>query len=405
MFSKMNVRDLSDVQLQGRRALVRVDYNVPLDDHGRVTDDARIQATLPTLQYLRGRQARLVLMSHLGRPKGQVVPKYSLGPVAEHLSRVLGEDVTFVPSTITAEAVAATEKLEPGGVLLLENTRFDAREEKNDPSFAQALSALGDVYVNDAFGAAHRAHASTAGVARYLHPAVAGLLMERELEHLGGLIAKPERPFIAVMGGAKVSGKIDLIENLLAKLDRLCIGGAMACTFLRAMGLDTGKSLVEEDLIDFAGKLMERAGDQLVLPSDAIVAPSLESGEGARTVSVDAIPAGEMLLDIGPASAKAFEAVIDGAQTILWNGPVGVFEQRAFAEGTRRIGIAIANATANGATSVVGGGDSAAAVAAFGLVDRMTHVSTGGGATLEFLAGEELPGVAALTDRAVGESP
>ncbi|MGD8866616.1 MAG: phosphoglycerate kinase [Gemmatimonadales bacterium] len=399
MFDKMNIRDLSDVELQGRRALVRVDYNVPLDEHGNVTDDARIQATLPTLQYLRGRQARIVLMSHLGRPKGKVVPKYSLRPVAEQLSRLLGEEVLFVPSTVSDEAVAATEKLEVAGVLLLENTRFDAREEANDPEFAKALSGLGDVYVNDAFGTAHRAHASTAGVARYLRPAVAGLLMERELEYLGGLLAEPERPFVAVLGGAKVSGKIDLIDNLLGKLDRLCIGGAMACTFLRAKGVETGKSLVEEDLIDLADQLMDRAGDSLVLPSDAVVAPSLESGEGAHTVKVEAIPADRMLLDIGPDSAGEFGSVIQGAKTILWNGPVGVFEQRAFSEGTRAVGRAIAKATSRGATSIVGGGDTAAAVAAFELVDRMTHVSTGGGATLELLAGKELPGVAALTDK------
>ncbi len=399
MLNKMNVRDLSDVQLQGRRALVRVDYNVPLGEAGQVTDDARIQATLPTLSYLRGRQARIVLMSHLGRPKGEVVAKYSLRPVAQHLARLLGEEVGFVPSTVSDEAVAATERLEPARVLLLENTRFDAREEKNDPSLAEAMSALGDVYVNDAFGTAHRAHASTAGVARYIRPAVAGLLMEREIEYLGGLLAEPARPFIAVLGGAKVSGKIDLIENLLGKVDRLCIGGAMACTFLRAKGLETGASLVEEDLIDLATELLERAGGALILPSDAVVAPSLESGEGAHVVSVEAIPATQMLLDVGPASARTFGSVIKSAKTILWNGPVGVFEQAAYAEGTRAVGLAVAEATAGGATSIVGGGDSAAAVAAFGLVGRMTHVSTGGGATLEFLAGQELPGVAALTDR------
>lgn len=399
MLNKMNVRDLSDVQLQGRRALVRVDYNVPLGEAGQVTDDARIQATLPTLSYLRGRQARIVLMSHLGRPKGEVVSKYSLRPVAQHLARLLGEEVGFVPSTVSDEAVAATERLEPARVLLLENTRFDAREEKNDPSLAEAMSALGDVYVNDAFGTAHRAHASTAGVARYIRPAVAGLLMEREIEYLGGLLAEPARPFIAVLGGAKVSGKIDLIENLLGKVDRLCIGGAMACTFLRAKGLETGASLVEEDLIDFATELLERAGGALILPSDAVVAPSLESSEGAHVVSVEAIPATQMLLDVGPASARTFGSVIKSAKTILWNGPVGVFEQAAYAEGTRAVGLAVAEATAGGATSIVGGGDSAAAVAAFGLVGRMTHVSTGGGATLEFLAGQELPGVAALTDR------
>ncbi len=399
MLDKMTVRDLSDAQLGGKRALVRVDYNVPLDDDGRVVDDARIRATLPTLEYLRGRDAKIVIISHIGRPKGEVVPKYSLRPVAEHLARLLGEEVEFVASTVSDEAVAASERLDPGGLLLLENTRFDPRETKNDRSMAEALAALGDAYVNDAFGAAHRAHASTEGVAHFLQPAVAGLLMERELENLGGLLAEPQRPFVAVLGGAKVSGKIDLIDNLLGGVDRLCVGGAMACTFLRARGLETGTSLVEEDLIDLAGRLMQKAGDTLVLPTDAVVAPSLDGGADARVVGVDAIPSDEMLLDIGPDSARAFAAVVSGARTILWNGPLGVFEQEAFAGGTEVVGRAIAKATAGGATSVVGGGDSAAAVAALGLVEHMSHVSTGGGATLEFLAGKVLPGVAALTDK------
>jgi phosphoglycerate kinase len=399
MLNKMTIRDLCEAQLQGRRALVRVDYNVPLDEDGRVTDDARIRATLPTLEYLRGRQARVVLMSHLGRPKGQVVPKYSLRPVAEHLAGLLGEEVGFVTGAGSGEAIEATEALQPGQVLLLENTRFDPGETKNDPALAEAMGLLGDVFVNDAFGTAHRAHASTAGVAGYVQPAVAGLLMERELDYLGGLLAQPQRPFVAVLGGAKVSGKIDLIENLLGKVERLCVGGAMACTFLRAMGLETGASLVEEDLIEFAGTLIERAGDELVLPIDAVVAPSLESGEGATVVGVDGIPADQMLLDVGPESAEAFTEVIRNARTILWNGPMGVFEQAAYAEGTRVVGLSVAEATAAGATSIVGGGDSAAAVAAYGLADRMTHVSTGGGATLEYLAGKELPGVASLTDR------
>jgi phosphoglycerate kinase len=399
MLNKMNVRDLSDGQLRGKRALVRVDYNVPLDDDGNVVDDARIRATLPTLGYLRGREAKIVLMSHLGRPKGQVVAKYSLRPVADHLADLLGEEVGFIADTVSQEAVAASESLEPCGVLLVENTRFDKGETTNDSALARAMAALGDVFVNDAFGAAHRAHASTEGVTRFLQPAVAGLLMERELEHLGGLLADPRRPFVAVMGGAKVSGKIDLIENLLGTVDRLCVGGAMACTFLRAMGLETGRSLVEEDLIELAGRLMERAGDTLVLPSDAVVAPSIESGGEAHVVSVRAIPPDEMLLDVGPTSSEAFADLIHDAQTILWNGPVGVFEQEAFARGTEVVGRAVAKATDSGATSVVGGGDSAAAVAAVGLVDRMSHVSTGGGATLEFLAGKVLPGVAALTDR------
>jgi phosphoglycerate kinase len=398
MLNKMNVRDLSDDQIRGKRVLVRVDYNVPLDD-GRVADDARIRATLPTLGYLRERDARIVLMSHLGRPKGEVVPKYSLKPVAERLGQLLGETIAFVPGTVSDEAIKASEELVPKSLLLLENTRFDAREEKNDPSMSEALARLGDVYVNDAFGTAHRAHASTEGVAHYLQPAVAGLLMERELEYLGGLTVDPRRPFVAILGGAKVSGKIDLIERLLGAVDRLCVGGAMACTFLRAMGLETGESLVEEDLVGLAAKLIERAGETLVLPTEAIVAPSLDRGDLAHTVSVEELPKDEMLLDIGPESARAFSDRLRSASTILWNGPVGVFEHEAFAQGTRTVALAVAEATDRGATSVVGGGDSAAAVAAFGLADRMSHVSTGGGATLELLAGKELPGVAALTER------
>ncbi len=399
MLSKMNVRDLSDVELNRKRALMRVDYNVPLDEGGAVADDARIRATIPTIQYLRGRGAKIVLMSHLGRPKGVAVPKYSLQPVAEHLSHLLDVEVAFAPTTVGGEAVAASERLEPGQVLLLENTRFDARETANDPELSRALAALGDVYINDAFGAAHRAHASTAGVASFLRPAVAGLLMERELEHLGRLLAAPEAPFVAVLGGAKVSGKIDLIENLLQKVERLCIGGAMACTFLRALGLETGRSLVEEELIGLADELMKRAGDKLLLPQDAVVAPAIERGDEARIVGRQAIPSELMLLDIGPKSAADFADALKGARTILWNGPLGVFEQQAFAGGTRVVARAVAAATAAGAQSVVGGGDSAAAVAALDLGDRITHVSTGGGATLEFLAGKELPGVVALTDR------
>jgi phosphoglycerate kinase len=399
MLDKLTVRDLSDTQLSGKRALVRVDYNVPLDETGRVEDDVRIRATLPTLQFLRDRGACLVLMSHLGRPKGEPNPKYSLRPVADRLAELLGAEVGFAAETASPETVARSKQLEPGAVLLLENTRFDARETQNDPSLSRELAALGDVYVNDAFGAAHRAHASTAGVAEFLEPAVAGLLLERELDYLGRLLKDPARPFVAVLGGAKVSGKIDLVENLLGKVDRLCVGGAMACTFLRAMGLETGKSLVEEDLVEFASEMLERAGDALALPSDAVVAPAIDRGDAARVVSREAIPAGEMLLDIGPDSADDFAEIVRGARTILWNGPMGVFEQAAFANGTSVVGTAVADATAAGATSVVGGGDSAAAVAELGLADRMSHVSTGGGASLEFLAGKELPGVAALTDR------
>jgi phosphoglycerate kinase len=399
MLDKLTVRDLNDSQVRGKRALVRVDYNVPLDDDGVVADDQRIRATLPTLENLRDRGARCVLTSHLGRPKGEPVPEFSLRPVADHLAGLLGAEVGFVSSTTSDEARAASERLESKQVLLLENTRYDPRETKNDPSLARELAALGDIFVNDAFGTAHRAHASTAGVAEFLRPAVAGLLMETELEYLGGLLRDPARPFVAVLGGAKVSGKLDLIENLLGKVDRLCIGGAMACTFLRAMGLETGRSLVEEDLIDLAWGLMGRSGDALVLPTDAVVAPAMDRGDAARVVSTDAIVADDMVLDIGPESAGEFAYVVRSARTILWNGPMGVFEESAFSGGTRAVAFGVSEATSHGATSVVGGGDSAAAVAALGLSHRMSHVSTGGGASLEFLAGKELPGVAALTDR------
>lgn len=399
MIDKLTVRELSDTQVQRRRALVRVDYNVPLDDDGDVADDGRIRATLPTLEYLRGREARIVLMSHLGRPKGEADSRYSLRPVARHLGELLGEDVMFVASTVSDEAVGASNELEPGQILVVENTRFHPGETANDKEFAAGLAGLGDVYVNDAFGAAHRAHASTVGVTRYLRPAVAGLLMERELEHLGGLLASPQKPFVALLGGAKVSGKIDLIESLLDKVDQLCIGGAMACTFFRAMGLDTGRSLVEEELIDVAGKLMERAGDALVLPDDVVVAPAIERDAHPRIVSRGEIPGDQMVLDIGPQSARRFASIAADSRTILWNGPVGVFEHEPFRAGTRVVAHGVVEGTRAGATSVVGGGDTAAAVSGFGLTEQVTHVSTGGGATLEFLAGKDLPGVSALTDR------
>lgn len=399
MIDKLTVRELSDTQVQRRRALVRVDYNVPLDDDGDVADDGRIRATLPTLEYLRGREARIVLMSHLGRPKGEADSRYSLRPVARHLGELLGEDVMFVASTVSDEAVGASNELEPGQILVVENTRFHPGETANDKEFAAGLAGLGDVYVNDAFGAAHRAHASTVGVTRYLRPAVAGLLMERELEHLGGLLASPQKPFVALLGGAKVSGKIDLIESLLDKVDQLCIGGAMACTFFRAMGLDTGRSLVEEELIDVAGKLMERAGDALVLPDDVVVAPAIERDAHPRIVSRGEIPGDQMVLDIGPQSARHFASIAADSRTILWNGPVGVFEHEPFRAGTRVVAHGVVEGTRAGATSVVGGGDTAAAVSGFGLTEQVTHVSTGGGATLEFLAGKDLPGVSALTDR------
>ena len=396
--NKLTLADLPDSAIRGRRALVRVDFNVPLDEHGHVSDDTRIRAALPTLEYLAERGGRVVVLSHLGRPKGKPELKYSLEPVARHLARLTPRRVRFVETTDSDEALKATLSLPDGEILMLENTRFLGGEETNDERLARALARLGDFYINDAFGAAHRAHASTEGVARHLKPAVAGFLMEKELRYLGRALSNPERPFVAVLGGAKISGKIDVIKQLLPKVDRLLIGGAMACTFFRAMGLQIGRSLVEEDRVAMAKDLLARGGDKLVLPEDAVVAPSIEQAAKARTVSRDAIPAAQAMLDIGPRSVEHFAKDIVRAKTIIWNGPMGVFETKPFDEGTRRIAEAIATATDKGATTIVGGGDSAAAVALFGLEDRMSHVSTGGGASLEFLEGKTLPGVAVLDD-------
>jgi phosphoglycerate kinase len=396
--NKLTLADLPDSAIRGKRALVRVDFNVPLDEHRRVSDDTRIRAALPTLEYLAEHGARVIVLSHLGRPKGKPELKYSLEPVSRHLAGLTSRRVRFVETTDTDEAMKATLSLPEGEILLLENTRFLGGEESNDERLARALARLGDVYVNDAFGAAHRAHASTEGVAHHLKPAVAGFLMEKELRYLGRALADPERPFVAVLGGAKISGKIDVIEQLLPKVDRLLIGGAMACTFFRAMGLETGKSLVEDDRVSMAKDLLARGGDKLVLPSDAVVAPSMEAGGQARTLARDAIPADQAMLDVGPRSVAAFAREITAAKTVIWNGPMGVFETKPFDAGTRRIAEAVAAATDQGATTIVGGGDSAAAVAQMGLEDRMSHVSTGGGASLEFLEGKTLPGVAVLDD-------
>ena len=395
---KKTIRDLRDTELRGKRALVRVDFNVPLDDRGRVSDDTRIRASLPTISYLLERGARVILLSHLGRPKGKPEQKYSLEPVARRLAELLPKaKVTFVESTDTDEAMKATRG--GPGVVLLENTRFLGGEETNDERLARALAELGDVYVNDAFGSAHRAHASTEGVARYLKPAVAGFLMEKELEYLGAALGNPKRPFVAVLGGAKISGKIDVIDSLLPKVDRMIIGGAMACTFFKAMGVETGKSLVEPDRVDMAKELLKRSGSKIVLPVDARVARSLDSPEKAHIVAREAIPPDEAMYDIGPESEKHFAEVIRGAKTVAWNGPMGVFEKPPFDSGTRAVARAMADATKHGATTLVGGGDSAAAVAELGLEGAMSHVSTGGGASLEFLEGKTLPGVAALDDR------
>jgi len=375
---------------------VRVDFNVPLDDAGAVTDDTRIVAALPTLRSLANAGARLVILSHLGRPKGKPDAKYSLAPVAERLRAVAQFPVRFCAETDTDAAIEATRALADGEVLLLENTRFLAGEEQNDPVLAGRLALLGDAFVNDAFGAAHRAHASTEGVARHLKPAVAGLLMQKELEYLGSALERPRRPFVAVLGGSKISGKIDVVESLLPRVDALLIGGAMACTFYRARGYETGTSLVEPDRVQMATELLERAGTTLILPHDAIVAPGFEAPEKAHAVRRDQIPANEAMLDIGPDSAASYGRAITTAKTVLWNGPMGVFETPAFAAGTLAVARAMAEATKRGATTIVGGGDSAAAVAQAGLSDQMSHVSTGGGASLEFLEGKVLPGVVAL---------
>jgi phosphoglycerate kinase len=396
--NKRTIRDLAPAEVRGRRALVRVDFNVPLDGT-RITDDTRIRAALPTLQALIKDGARIVLLSHLGRPKAKPEAKYSLAPVAKRLAELLGKPVAFCPETDTDAALAATKALADGDVLLLENTRFIPGEEKNDEALSRSFARLGDFYVNDAFGTAHRAHASTAGVAAFLHPAVAGLLMEAELNWLGAALDKPARPFIAILGGAKISGKIDVIEAMLPKVDGILVGGAMACTFFKAMGLETGTSLVEPDRVDMAKSLIERAAFRLTLPHDAVVAPSLAEAAKAHVVKRDAIPATEAMLDIGFDTTQSYRRAILAARTIVWNGPMGVFETPPFDAGTNAVASAMAEATAAGATTIVGGGDSAAAVEQMGLAAKMSHVSTGGGASLEFLEGKVLPGVAALDER------
>ena len=394
---KRTLESLDPAGIDGRRALVRVDFNCPVKD-GTVTDTTRIRAALPTIKYLRERGARVVLLSHLGRPKGGPDSKYSMQPVVRELERLLGAPVTFLADPTAEEAVTATRRLPRGGVAVGENTRFYPGEETNDHALAERFAALGDFYVNDAFGSAHRAHASTEAVARLLKPAVSGFLMQQELRYLGEALHGPKRPFVAVLGGAKISGKIDLVEALLPKVDAILLGGAMACTFFRAMGLETGKSLVEEDRLDLARQLMSKAGGKLVLPAGAVIAQKLESGAETRAVTRDAIPAGWAVFDIDPATERDFAGRIAAAGTVVWNGPMGVFETPPFDHGTLAVARAMADATGKGAVTVIGGGDSAAAVAQAGLAGRITHVSTGGGASLEFLEGKELPGVAALDD-------
>jgi phosphoglycerate kinase len=403
--SKLTLDDLSTEELRGRRVLVRVDYNVPVDERQKVTDDSRIRATLPTLRHLHDAGARIVLLSHFGRPKGKRVPEMSLRPVGARLAELVEMPVQFREVTSGPEAVAATMELRDGEVLLLENTRFDPREEANDPALADELTELGDVFVNDAFGAAHRAHASTAGVAERVRAkggaAVAGLLMKRELDYLGGALAKPSRPFVAVLGGSKISGKIDVIEALLPKTDALLIGGAMANTFFRALGHQTGSSLVEENRLELAREVLERGGEKLVLPQDVVIAQEVEAGAATRVVPVGSIPADWMALDIGPATIEDFTTRLAAARTVLWNGPMGVAELAEFRRGTEAVARALTAATKGGAVTVVGGGDSAAALLELGLQDEVSHVSTGGGASLEFLEGKPLPGVELLSDRSM----
>ena len=394
---KRSLQSLDKGALEGRRALVRVDFNVPIKD-GAVTDDTRIRAALPTIKYLRDRGARLVLLSHLGRPKSGPDPKYSLQPVVRALEKALGAPVTFLPDPTSSDAATQTKRLPRGSVALAENTRFYPGEEKNDASLAERFAALGDLYVNDAFGSAHRSHASTEAIARILKPSVSGFLMERELRYLGEALNNPKRPFIAVLGGAKISGKIDLIEALLPKVDEILLGGAMACTFFRAMGLQTGTSLVEGDKVDLAKKLMDKAGKKLVLPSGAVIARQLAPNVDTRIVRREAIPPDWAVYDIDEETERRFASSVEQAGTAVWNGPMGVFETPPFDHGTLAIARAMAKATKHGTITVIGGGDSAAAVALAGLADQITHVSTGGGASLEFLEGKDLPGVAALDE-------
>jgi phosphoglycerate kinase len=393
---KLSVRDIDP---KGKRIFMRVDFNVPLNDAGEITDDTRIQASLPTIRYILERGGRLILASHLGRPKGKVNPKMSLKPAAVRLGELLKKPVAFASDCIGPEVEAAAKSLKDGDVLLLENLRFHAEEEKNVPEFAKQLAVPAEVYVDDAFGSAHRAHGSTEGITHFLSPSAAGLLMQKELEYLGKATEDVSRPYIAIVGGAKVSDKIELLQNFLKIADTVLVGGAMAYTFLRAEGIETGKSRTEDDKLDLAKTLLAEAkagGKKFLLPTDHIVADKFDASAKAETISTQAIPMDRIGLDIGPATRAAYTAEIAKAKTIVWNGPMGVFEMPQFAEGTLVIAKAVA---ASSAISIVGGGDSVAAVKKMGVADKVSHISTGGGASLEFLSGITLPGVAALTDK------
>ena len=390
----MNKKTVKDIDLKGKRVLMRVDFNVPMAD-GKVTDDKRIRASLPTIQYVLEQGASLILMSHLGRPKGGPDAEFSLKAASEVLAGLLGRPVKMAPDCVGPEVEALAKALQPGDVIMLENTRFHAGEEKNDLDLAKQMAALGDVYVNDAFGSAHRAHSSTEGVARFL-PAVSGFLMEQELEYLGRAVLNPEHPYIAILGGAKISDKILVVETLLSKCDKLIIGGGMANTFLAAKGYNMQDSLVEAASVDTAKAILAKSGDKLILPVDAIIADAFMPEANTQIVDADKVPAGWRIMDVGPKTLELYKRELSGAKLIVWNGPVGVFEMPKFAEGTFALARMLAESKA---TTVIGGGDSASAVKKAGVAKQMTHVSTGGGASLEFLEGKELPGVAALLDK------
>jgi phosphoglycerate kinase len=398
----MNKLTIKELDLRGKRVFIRVDFNVPLKD-GVVTDDTRIRETLPTLKLAIEKDGRLVLASHLGRPKGGPDAKYSLKPAAKKLEELLGKAVAFAADCVGADAEARSKALKDGDVLVLENVRFHPEEEKNDEAFSKQLAALCDsVFVSDAFGSAHRAHASVVGITKFVGQAAAGLLMEKELVYIGKAMSNPTRPFVAILGGAKVSDKIEVVENLMRIADAMLIGGGMAYTFLKARGVPIGKSLVEDDKLDLAKKILtdaERKNFKLLLPVDHVITPELKAGAPSRVVNAGATPADQMGLDIGPETIEAYKAEIAKAKTIVWNGPMGVFEMPAFARGTLEIAKAVAARTAAGATSIIGGGDSVAAVHKAGVADKISHISTGGGASLEFLGGRKLPGVEALTNK------